>query len=76
MTFKELLKAKDIHGAQLARRLGCHRSVVSNWCRGVSCPPIDIVPQIAAILDISIEEVVVSLTKERGNSNEEEKEIV
>ena len=75
MTFKELLKKKDIHGAQLARRLGCHRSVVSNWCRGVNRPPLDTVPKIATVLGVTIEEVVVSLTREEKRY-EEKKETV
>lgn len=76
MTFKELLKKKDIHGAQLARRLGCHRSVVSNWCRGVNRPPLDTVPKIATVLGVTIEEVVVSLTGKEEKNHEEKKEVV
>ena len=58
MTFKELLKSKDIHGAQLARRVGCDRALVSCWMTGKSRPKLDMLPKIAKALDVSIEDVL------------------
>lgn len=68
MDFKELLKKKDLHGAQLARRLGYNRTIVSAWVKGRSKPGITIVPKIAEVLGVSVEEVVACFTgkKEEG----------
>ena len=62
MDSKELLKSKDLHGAQLARRLGYNRTIVSAWVKGRSKPGIDVVPKIAEILDVSVAEVVACFT--------------
>lgn len=58
MTFKELLKKKDISAARLSRILGYNRFMVSGWCRGISKPRIEILPKLAETLGISIDEVV------------------
>lgn len=54
MTFKELLAEKDIHGAQVARRLKLNRSTVSAWCTGRSKPRKALLPRIAAVLGVSV----------------------
>ena len=34
MTLKELIKIKDLHGAQIARRVGVHRATMNRWLNG------------------------------------------
>lgn len=58
MKFKELLKEKDINGAQLARRLGVHRGVVSTWVRGLSVPRTIYLKPLAKCLGVSVEELM------------------
>ncbi|MBQ8428603.1 MAG: helix-turn-helix transcriptional regulator [Clostridia bacterium] len=58
MAFKKLLKEKDIHGTQLARKIGCERSLVSCWVRGKCRPTLDMIPKIAKALDVTIEDIV------------------
>ena len=65
MTFKELLKKNDIHGAQLARKLGCERSLVSCWVTGKTRPTLDMIPKIAEILNVSVEELINIFTKNK-----------
>ena len=57
-TFGDLLKEKDIHGAQLARRLGVDRSLVSCWVRGKTRPTLDMIPNIAKVLNLTVEETL------------------
>lgn len=54
MEFKDLLKDKDIHGAQVARRLNLDRSTVSAWCTGRSKPRKAMLPRIAAVLGVGV----------------------
>ena len=63
MKFRELLKKKDIHGAQLARRVGCDRSLVSCWVRGTAKPTIDRIPKIAEVLGVTTDEVIACFVK-------------
>nr|DAI09316.1 MAG TPA: helix-turn-helix domain protein [Caudoviricetes sp.] len=56
--FKELIKRQDITYAQIGRKLKVSREAVSAWARGVSAPPIKRVPDLAKILDCTIEEIV------------------
>lgn len=63
MEFKELLKSRDIHGAQLARRLGFTRSTVSRWVAGKSLPRAEDLPKIAEILNVSCDELLASFKK-------------
>lgn len=56
--FKELIKRQDITYAQIGRKLKVSRETVSAWARGVSSPSIKKVPELARILDTTIEEIV------------------
>lgn len=56
--FKDLLREKDITGAQLGRRIGVSRALVSAWMRGTSVPRTLQIPKIAKALDVSVEEVI------------------
>ena len=66
MRFKELLKQKDIHGAQLARKLGYQRAIVSAWVTARARPTTDTLPKIAEILGVSVEEVIACFTEKKG----------
>lgn len=57
-TFRDLLKERDMHGAQLARRLGVDRAAVSCWVTGKNRPALDMIPKIAKELNLEIEDVV------------------
>lgn len=63
-TFRELLEEKDMHGAQLARRLGISTAAVSKWCMGEAAPNYNKLPEIAKALDVSIERIVTCFLEE------------
>lgn len=68
MTFKELLKEKDIHGAQLARKVGVKRCTVSRWTRGEMRPKIEEILKISQALGMSereIMEIIIETIKRR-----------
>ena len=56
--FKELLKAADMSGAQLGRRLGVSTAVVSAWCKGKSKPKSERWREIAQHLNVPLDDVV------------------
>lgn len=58
MSLKELLKEKDMTGAQLARRLNRTRSAVSSWVCGRAEPSVKEVRSIANALDVSVDTVL------------------
>lgn len=58
MEFKELLREKDITGAQLARRINRTRSCVSCWICGKSEPKIRDLRKIAKVLNVSVDDVL------------------
>ena len=58
MTFKELLKECDMHGAQLARRIGVTRAAVGKWMSGDASPNYTKLPEISKALGVSIEKIV------------------
>ena len=58
MTFRSLLKEKDIRGAQLARRICVSRSLISHWVLGKAIPKENHITQIATVLNVSVEEVI------------------
>lgn len=64
--FKELLREKDLHGAQLARRLGFNRSIISAWTYGRAKPTERTIPKIAEILGVSTEEVIACFSDEEN----------
>lgn len=63
MTFAELLKEKDLHRAQVARRVGVNRSAVARWARGDVKPKIEQLPKIAEALNVTTDEVIACFTK-------------
>lgn len=57
--FRQLLKEKDLHGAQLARRIGVSVQLVHYWMReGSGLPKAVYLDKIANALGVSIETVV------------------
>lgn len=62
MTLDEVLKEKDLHRAQLARRVGVDRSQVGRWARGEVKPHIETLPKIAKALDMTTDQVIEMLT--------------
>ena len=55
---KDLLKEKDLHAAQLARRIGVDRSTVSKWSSGKLKPKEKYLSKISEVLNVSVEEVI------------------
>ena len=58
MKFKELLKANDMTCARLARKLGVSRSLVCLWATGKGRPNLGLIPTLAEIFSVSIEDIV------------------
>lgn len=58
MNFKELLKANYMTCARLARKLGVSRALVSLWATGKGRPSVTVIPILAEILAVSVEEIV------------------
>ena len=54
----ELLKEKDLHASQLARRVGVNRSTASKWARGFMKPKECHITQIATALNVSVDDVI------------------
>ena len=55
---KELRKRKGISQDELADLIGVHKSHVSRYERGLASPSIEVAQKIAAVLDVSIDELV------------------
>ncbi len=51
-------KRRGMTQAELAAALGVSSQAVSKWENGRSCPDIQLLPQIAALFDVSIEELL------------------
>lgn len=62
MTLKDLLRKKDMHAAQLARKLKLHRATVSKWCTKQTKPKITYIPIIAEFLGVTVDEVLACFT--------------
>ncbi len=58
MKFKQLLKDKDITGAQLARRINVSVYTVWKWTNGKGEPAARRMLKIAEALNVSVEEIV------------------
>ena len=56
--FKKLLNEKDLHGSQLARRIGVTPALVWKWANGKSSPRLEHTKKLAEVLGISVEEVI------------------
>ena len=56
--FKRLLKEKDLHGSQIARRVGVSDVVVWKWLNGKSTPKAENIRKLAEALGVSVDEVI------------------
>ena len=62
MTFKELLKEKDMTASRLSRKIGVSKWTVGNWIHGNSSPQTAIVLyKVAQALEVDVQTVVNSL---------------
>lgn len=55
------MEKAGVNQVQLAKKLGISKGTVNNWIRGNNSPDVDIVPEICAVLEISIIELFTSL---------------
>lgn len=58
LTLKDYLKAADINGAQLGRRIGVNREVISRWATGKALPRPNNVKKIAEALEVNYHEML------------------
>ena len=66
----DLRKQKNMTQKELADQLNVTDKAVSKWERGVSCPDIHTIPQLADILNISAEELLhFQKNESRGEAN-------
>lgn len=57
MTFKEILKDKNITQSELASRVGLSQQSISAWCNGTA-PKIRHIGVVAQALDVSVEDIL------------------
>lgn len=66
----ELRKEKGITQEELAERLGVSPQAVSKWENDLSCPDIMLLPELAKLFDVTIDELFsVTPKKETDASN-------
>lgn len=66
----DLRKQKNMTQKDLADKLNVTDKAVSKWERGISCPDISTIPELASMLDISVEELLRFQEKElKGRCN-------
>ena len=58
MRFRELMKSKSQTQVLLAKQLGVTQSLISQWMNGKCQPQVDMIPDIAKVLNCTVEEVV------------------
>ena len=62
-TILRLRKEKNMTQKELADRLQITHNAVSKWERGLSCPDIFVLPELAEILEVSVDELLTGDTK-------------
>ena len=65
MRFKKLLKEAKVTQSELAKILGVHQTLISQWCNGQSKPGVDRIEQISIALNQPIETVVKCFSKDK-----------
>lgn len=60
MNFRELRKQKGITQTFIARQLGVSNNCVSFWEKGRNKPSIAVLPRLAEILNVSLDELIKS----------------
>lgn len=63
-------KEKDFTQRELANKLGVTDKAVSKWERGLSCPDIATIPQLAQLLGLTAEELLCLRREEQGNTKD------
>lgn len=58
MTFKELLKKREMTQEQLAKKLKVTQQTVSQWCNGATAPQRKIWSKVAKTLDVTVEQLL------------------
>ena len=71
-TISALRKERGMTQKDLAEKLGITDKAVSKWERDVACPDISLLPKLAQILEISVDELMHSDTapKPRGSTEQ------
>ena len=61
MTIKHLRQLKNLTQATMAKKLCCKQTSISKYEKGLAMPKIEQLPELAKILNCSIEEIVLAL---------------
>lgn len=64
MTFKELLKKKNVTQEQLALSLGVSQSTISYWANGKTAPRTRDLSRISKALGVSVKSLIASFEQE------------
>lgn len=62
-----LRKEKNMTQNDLAEKMNVTDKAVSKWERNLSCPDVNSIPKLAEVLDISVEELLNSQTKQENS---------
>ena len=65
MKFKKILKEANVTQAELAKVLGVHQTLISQWCNGQSKPGVDRIEQISVALGQPIDVVVKCFSRDK-----------
>ena len=63
---KELRKKAGFSQNELAEKISVLQNTISNWENGVSRPSLDVIPKLANVLGVTVEEVVKCFEKKEG----------
>ena len=69
MKIKELRLSKGYKQKDIARKIGVKVTTLCNWEAGISMPSCKVIPLLARVLDVSVEEIV-SAVNETNNKEE------
>lgn len=75
MMIAELRKEQGMTQVGLAEKMGVTDKAVSKWERDLSCPDINSLPNLAAVLGVSVDELM-QFRKEASASKKSPKEII
>ena len=62
---KEILKESGHKQDWLAEKLGVTRTSVSNWCTGTSNPPLEVLVEIAKVLNVDVRSLLVPTSNQQ-----------
>ena len=72
----DLRKKSGMTQAELAGKLNVTDKAVSKWERDISCPDISLLPKIAALFSISLDELMQGASYEKQNQEESRKDLI